>query len=174
MTDGPLLDPDCVAGKHSSCVGGPCECACHPSQPEAGAASLWATLRKALAVRLPSLVLRAHPEVIRALRDIGDNGSEPWPAYGPSAIRPHIDLEADASLPPGGWVLLRDGEEAASGTLRTTFQPGAALAHGPDGWQEAVDLMDVQILPPAIPPSQHAGPFSLDGDYLTGPWRYMR
>lgn len=25
----PLLDPDCRDGKHSSCVGGPCECSCH-------------------------------------------------------------------------------------------------------------------------------------------------
>lgn len=24
-----LIDPDCRAGKHSSCVGGPCECECH-------------------------------------------------------------------------------------------------------------------------------------------------
>lgn len=24
-----LLDPDCAAGKHQSCVGGPCRCACH-------------------------------------------------------------------------------------------------------------------------------------------------
>jgi hypothetical protein len=24
-----LIDPDCAAGKHSSCVGGPCECDCH-------------------------------------------------------------------------------------------------------------------------------------------------
>lgn len=30
MTE-PLIDPDCRprTGKHSSCVGGPCECACH-------------------------------------------------------------------------------------------------------------------------------------------------
>lgn len=26
---GPLIDPDCRDGKHSSCVGGPCECPCH-------------------------------------------------------------------------------------------------------------------------------------------------
>ena len=26
---GPLLDPDCRDGKHTSCVGEPCECACH-------------------------------------------------------------------------------------------------------------------------------------------------
>ena len=26
---GPLLDPDCRDGKHTSCVGGPCECECH-------------------------------------------------------------------------------------------------------------------------------------------------
>lgn len=26
---GPLLDPDCRDGKHASCVGEPCECACH-------------------------------------------------------------------------------------------------------------------------------------------------
>ena len=26
---GPLIDPDCRDGKHSSCVGGPCECSCH-------------------------------------------------------------------------------------------------------------------------------------------------
>lgn len=26
---GPLLDPDCRDGKHASCVGAPCECACH-------------------------------------------------------------------------------------------------------------------------------------------------
>lgn len=25
----PLLDPDCAAGKHGSCAGGPCQCACH-------------------------------------------------------------------------------------------------------------------------------------------------
>ncbi len=24
-----LIDPDCRDGKHGSCVGGPCECACH-------------------------------------------------------------------------------------------------------------------------------------------------
>ena len=24
-----LIDPDCRDGKHRSCVGGPCECACH-------------------------------------------------------------------------------------------------------------------------------------------------
>lgn len=27
--DAPLIDPDCRDGKHSSCVGGPCECPCH-------------------------------------------------------------------------------------------------------------------------------------------------
>lgn len=26
---GPLIDPDCRDGKHSSCVGGPCDCECH-------------------------------------------------------------------------------------------------------------------------------------------------
>lgn len=26
---GPLLDPDCRDGKHSSCIGAPCECDCH-------------------------------------------------------------------------------------------------------------------------------------------------
>src|SRR5438128_1765844 len=26
---GPLIDPDCIAGKHGSCIGGPCQCACH-------------------------------------------------------------------------------------------------------------------------------------------------
>jgi hypothetical protein len=25
----PLIDPDCIAGKHPSCVGDPCQCACH-------------------------------------------------------------------------------------------------------------------------------------------------
>jgi hypothetical protein len=25
----PLIDPDCTAGKHVSCVGGICECDCH-------------------------------------------------------------------------------------------------------------------------------------------------
>lgn len=25
----PLIDPDCNAGKHGSCVGDPCECMCH-------------------------------------------------------------------------------------------------------------------------------------------------
>lgn len=25
----PLLDPDCRDGKHGSCTGGPCGCACH-------------------------------------------------------------------------------------------------------------------------------------------------
>jgi hypothetical protein len=33
---GPLLDPDCRDGKHASCVGAPCECACHTT---AGGAS---------------------------------------------------------------------------------------------------------------------------------------
>lgn len=28
---GPLLDPDCRAGKHTSCAGDPCECPCHTS-----------------------------------------------------------------------------------------------------------------------------------------------
>lgn len=27
--DAPLIDPDCRDGKHSSCVGGPCQCPCH-------------------------------------------------------------------------------------------------------------------------------------------------
>jgi hypothetical protein len=27
--DTPLIDPDCRDGKHTSYVGGPCECACH-------------------------------------------------------------------------------------------------------------------------------------------------
>ena len=37
-----LIDPDCRDGKHRSCVGGPCECACHiptdglPAIPPAG------------------------------------------------------------------------------------------------------------------------------------------
>ncbi len=26
---GPLLDPDCRAEKHRSCIGAPCECGCH-------------------------------------------------------------------------------------------------------------------------------------------------
>lgn len=26
---GVLIDPDCKAGKHSSCTGGICECECH-------------------------------------------------------------------------------------------------------------------------------------------------
>lgn len=29
-----LIDPDCRAGKHASCVGGPCECACHIPDPD--------------------------------------------------------------------------------------------------------------------------------------------
>ena len=28
-----LLDPDCRDGKHGSCVGDPCECACHTHVP---------------------------------------------------------------------------------------------------------------------------------------------
>lgn len=28
---GPLLDPDCRDGKHTSCLGDPCECECHTS-----------------------------------------------------------------------------------------------------------------------------------------------
>lgn len=28
---GRLIDPDCQAGKHTSCVGDPCECECHLS-----------------------------------------------------------------------------------------------------------------------------------------------
>lgn len=24
-----LIDPDCKAGKHDVCAGGPCECECH-------------------------------------------------------------------------------------------------------------------------------------------------
>jgi hypothetical protein len=35
IEDGPLIDPDCAAGKHGSCVGGPCECDCHP-EPGSG------------------------------------------------------------------------------------------------------------------------------------------
>ena len=34
-----LLDPDCRDGKHTSCAGGPCDCACHeadPNDPYAG------------------------------------------------------------------------------------------------------------------------------------------
>lgn len=27
--NGPLLDPDCRDGKHTSCIGEPCECECH-------------------------------------------------------------------------------------------------------------------------------------------------
>lgn len=27
--DTPLIDPDCKATKHDSCVGGACECSCH-------------------------------------------------------------------------------------------------------------------------------------------------
>ena len=29
MSGDALLDSDCRAGKHGSCVGGPCECGCH-------------------------------------------------------------------------------------------------------------------------------------------------
>lgn len=29
VTDTPVIDPDCRDGKHQSCIGGPCECACH-------------------------------------------------------------------------------------------------------------------------------------------------
>ena len=29
-----LLDPDCRDGKHGSCVGEPCECACHAEAQE--------------------------------------------------------------------------------------------------------------------------------------------
>jgi hypothetical protein len=32
-TPEPLIDPDCDAGKHGSCVGGPCECMCHGPAP---------------------------------------------------------------------------------------------------------------------------------------------
>lgn len=31
--NGPLLDPDCRDGKHTSCVGDPCECWCHDEPP---------------------------------------------------------------------------------------------------------------------------------------------
>lgn len=24
-----VIDPDCVAGKHASCIGGTCDCGCH-------------------------------------------------------------------------------------------------------------------------------------------------
>jgi hypothetical protein len=27
----PMIDPDCRDGKHTSCVGDPCECECHLS-----------------------------------------------------------------------------------------------------------------------------------------------
>jgi hypothetical protein len=27
-----LIDPDCKAGKHSACVGEPCECPCHSEE----------------------------------------------------------------------------------------------------------------------------------------------
>jgi hypothetical protein len=30
-----LIDPDCRDGKHGSCVGGPCECACHVAEDSA-------------------------------------------------------------------------------------------------------------------------------------------
>lgn len=33
-TPEPLIDPDCAAGKHGSCVGGPCECMCHGPAPK--------------------------------------------------------------------------------------------------------------------------------------------
>lgn len=32
----PVLDPDCRAGKHGSCVAGPCECSCHRQLPMFG------------------------------------------------------------------------------------------------------------------------------------------
>jgi hypothetical protein len=37
VTFGALIDPDCVAGKHAICMGGPCQCSCHepPGPPEA-------------------------------------------------------------------------------------------------------------------------------------------
>lgn len=30
--DDRLIDPDCTAGKHGSCVGDPCECGCHHAE----------------------------------------------------------------------------------------------------------------------------------------------
>lgn len=38
-----LLDPDCRQGKHGSCVGGPCECACHeqPAGAHPGGPTRW-------------------------------------------------------------------------------------------------------------------------------------
>lgn len=30
----PLIDPDCRSGKHTTCVGGPCECPCHAPTKE--------------------------------------------------------------------------------------------------------------------------------------------
>lgn len=29
-----LVDPDCIAGKHASCMGGPCTCSCHATLPD--------------------------------------------------------------------------------------------------------------------------------------------
>ncbi len=37
--NGPLLDPDCRDGKHISCIGPPCECACHTAIHPAGRGS---------------------------------------------------------------------------------------------------------------------------------------
>jgi hypothetical protein len=28
-----LIDPDCIAGKHATCMGGPCTCSCHAPSP---------------------------------------------------------------------------------------------------------------------------------------------
>lgn len=35
----PLIDPDCAAGKHETCMGEPCECPCHSNLDEAPAQS---------------------------------------------------------------------------------------------------------------------------------------
>ena len=33
----PLLDPDCRDGKHSACIGDPCQCSCHTEEEESAA-----------------------------------------------------------------------------------------------------------------------------------------
>jgi excisionase family DNA binding protein len=101
-----LVDPDCAAGKHRSCVAGPCECPCHAPQralAERGmtrARSVPMTARRLVSIVAAAAELGVSTKTIR--RRIAD-GSLTAYRIGPRVIR--VDLaEMESLLRPVGRI----------------------------------------------------------------------
>jgi len=91
-----LIDPDCIAGKHATCMGGPCTCSCHaPLAEDEGLASLRAKLAAP-----PDLPRRAPLEAPVGEPVCGARGADPEYVCtaSPHGAGDHATFSADGSV----------------------------------------------------------------------------